>query len=91
MSFCIWLQVPYTRLDEQRACPWIPPENLINGEFALHTINNDEGIRTIPLGIDQHKEGMIALWPAYLHHSVFPFYSSNALRISVAGNYYFDV
>jgi hypothetical protein len=90
ISFCMWLRVPYTRSMELDATPWIPRSDNINGDFAFHTVG-DRGIRTIPLGVDRSWENSVAIWPAHLHHSVFPFYSSNELRISVAGNYWFDV
>lgn len=90
MSWCLWIRVPYTRESELQATPWIPVENNINGDFAFHTVT-DRGIATIPLSVDQSWEGRVAMWPAYLNHSVFPFYSTDEIRVSVAGNFWFDV
>jgi hypothetical protein len=90
LSWCLWLRVPYTRQAELAATPWIPEGNNINGDFAFHTVT-DRGIKTIPLNVDLTWEGVLAMWPAYLHHSVFPYYSTDLLRVSVAGNFWFDV
>jgi len=90
VSWCLWLRVPYVRASELAACPFIPEGNNINGDFAFHTVT-DRGIKTLPLGVDKTWEGTLAMWPAYLHHSVFPYYSTDTLRVSVAGNFWFDV
>jgi hypothetical protein len=82
--------VPYTRDAELAVAPWIPEGNNIHGDFAFHTVT-DRGIKTIPLGVDSTWEGVVAMWPAYLNHSVFPYYSTDELRVSVAGNFWFDV
>lgn len=90
ISWCLWLRVPYMREDELTAAPFIPEGNNINGDFAFHWVT-DRGIKTQPMRVDRTWEGTLMMWPAYLHHSVFPYYSTNELRVSVAGNYWFDV
>lgn len=91
MSWCLWLRVPYSRQEEIAARPWVPAANNINGEFAFHTVADQGRIQTIPLGVDRTWERTLAIWPAHTYHSVFPFHSTDQLRVSVAGNYWFDV
>ena len=38
------------------------------------------------LDVDKSKEGYFVIFPSNLNHQVFPFYSSDDYRITVAGN-----
>ena len=38
------------------------------------------------LPVDKTWEGMMLMFPSKLHHSVYPFYTSDEKRISVSGN-----
>ena len=86
-SFVLWYQVPYTFEDEQKYS--YSKEHCKHGKFdfiipaphnKLHQICNYE------LDIDKSKEGYIAIFPSNLNHIVYPFYSSDEYRITIAGN-----
>ena len=86
-SFVIWYQVPYTFEDEQKYSHSSEPIN--HGEFSFlypSPFNTSRQITTKPLNIDKSKEGYIAIFPSSLNHLVYPFYSSDEYRITIAGN-----
>jgi hypothetical protein len=92
-SFVIWYQIPFTFEDEAKH-NYTTNRNSLHGEFVFvfpntfNTINNNSlsPIYTQPMGIDKSKEGYIAIFPSQLFHLVYPFYSSDEYRITVAGN-----
>ena len=43
-------------------------------------------METLPLFIDKTWEGTIVMFPSWLNHSVYPFYTSDDYRISISGN-----
>ena len=90
MSFVIWLRVPYTIAEEAAARPYVPPQFNTSGCFGLHSINSLGRIQHTVLPSDKTWENVLCLFPAQTHHSVFPFYSSDELRVSIAGNFFFD-
>ena len=90
MSFVIWLRVPYTIASEAAARPYVPPQFNTSGCFGLHSINSMGRIQHTVLPVDKSWENVLCLFPAQMHHSVFPFYSSDEVRVSIAGNFFFD-
>jgi hypothetical protein len=52
----------------------------------LYPYFSEEGLSLTNIRADKKYEGKICIFPSYLHHSVFPFYSSDKYRISIAGN-----
>ena len=85
-SFVIWLQIPYTRADEQQSGPGQRRDYKSNGDFHFHFTDTLGSIRSHHMMIDRSWEGQICLFPAEMHHVVYPFYSTDQLRISVSGN-----
>ena len=90
MSFVIWLRIPYTIAEEAAARPYVPAQFNTSGCFGLHSINALGRIQHTVLPSDKTWENVLCLFPAQTHHSVFPFYSSDELRVSIAGNFFFD-
>ena len=84
-SFVIWYQIPYTFEDEQKY-NYTTNRDSPHGEFVFVAPVNVTTIKNISLGIDKSKEGYIAIFPSTLHHNVYPFYSSDEYRITMAGN-----
>jgi len=90
-SFVIWTTVPYSMSDEKdnTANPDLIKNRTANFEFvytdALGKVN------TYPVPVDKSLEGKICIFPAELQHQVYPFYSSNGVRVSVAGNYRLEI
>ena len=90
MSFVIWLRVPYTEAEEAAARPYVPEHINYGGQFALHYTDTLGQLCTKTLPVYKDWESMLCLFPSGINHSVFPYYSSNDLRVSVAGNFVFD-
>jgi hypothetical protein len=86
-SFVIWAHAPYNIKDEQ--------ENLANPDLIKNRSAQFEFLYTDTLGkqsifmlpVDKTWEGRICIFPAEMHHQVHPFYTSDDIRISIAGNY----
>jgi hypothetical protein len=68
------------------AGPGRKSRNKLSGKFQFHYTNILGNITGITLPIDNKWEGQILLFPSLLNHSVYPFYSSDDYRISIAGN-----
>lgn len=84
-SFVIWLQIPYAISLEQRQAPG-QGKQTSSGDFHFHYTDTLGAIRTHMMQIDQASRNTICLFPAELHHVVYPYYSTQDLRISVSGN-----
>lgn len=87
-SFVIWHKVPYTNENEIRYGPSkrVDNNNLAGVFQFLYPNFTEQGIGLTNIRADNAYEGKICLFPSYLHHSVFPFYTSDEYRISIAGN-----
>ena len=91
MSFVLWMRVPYTLASEFEAAPHVPRGTNLAGQFALHYVDALGQIKSQNIPADQEYEGVVCLFPSMMNHSVYPFYSTDLLRISVAGNLVFDL
>ena len=49
------------------------------------------GIDHIVFNVDKSFEGKILMFPSYMQHQVFPFYTSDDYRITISGNAFFNV
>lgn len=90
-SFVIWVRVPFSIEDEKdnTANPDLIKNRTANFEFVY---NDSLGrINNYPIPVDKTFEGMISIFPSDLQHIVYPFYSTDDVRISVAGNYRVDI
>ena len=86
ISFVIWVKIPYNKEDEQKQFTKTN-ERAVNGEF--HFIYSDVFGNRGSL-CPQEQEGGIALFSSKLQHMVYPFYTSDEYRVSVAGNLMFE-
>jgi hypothetical protein len=91
MSFVIWMDVPYTLAEEHAMKPWVPAHTNLAGQFALHYVDTLGHIKSEPIRADSSYNGVMCLFPSGMHHSVFPFYSTDKPRITVSGNFIFDL
>jgi hypothetical protein len=92
-SFVFWHKVPYYIKPEQEYGPGKNIDNRRNknGKFSFILPDNQfhAHLAEIPIPVDKTWEGVIAFFPASMHHAVYPFYTSDEYRITVAGNVYF--
>ena len=86
-SWVIWLELPYTLAQEDSHVPWANPHKNFAGQFVMHYTDIVGNIKNYPLPTDQRMRNHCAVFPSRLRHSVYPFYTSDQLRISVSGNF----
>lgn len=85
-SFVIWYQIPYLLENERSQFGYKSnPSDIHHGQFHF-VFANENNIIVYPLDIDKSKEGYVAIFPSNLKHTVYPFYSSDGYRITIAGN-----
>lgn len=90
-SFVIWTSIPYSMSDERDniSNPDLIKNRTANFEFVYTDVLGK--INNYPVPVDKSLEGKICIFPAELQHQVYPFYSSNSVRVSVAGNYRLEI
>ncbi|KZR65064.1 putative 2OG-Fe(II) oxygenase [Prochlorococcus sp. MIT 1306] len=81
-SFVIWVQIPYDLKEEQS----LPFTSNANEKVASSFGFVDSTGNTCVIPVDKTYEGVMCLFPATLKHMVYPFYTSEDVRISVSGN-----
>jgi hypothetical protein len=91
LSFVIWIDIPYNIQDEKLQSPGVESISPLAGNFTFHYTNSLGKICHQHIGADHSMENHFFLFPAQLNHSVAPFYTSDKYRISVSGNYKFQV
>jgi hypothetical protein len=84
ISFVIWINIPYDLAEEEKLFPEVS-ENYTS-KFTFHYNDILGRTRQMALPVDKTWEGMMLMFPSKLHHSVYPFYTSDEKRISVSGN-----
>lgn len=90
ISFVIWMRVPYD-WEEERQLPFIRHSGSIDkvGNFCF-VWAEDTKLESHVLYMNKDIEGYMAVFPSWLAHMVYPFYSSDNARISISGNINFD-
>lgn len=88
--FVLWVTIPYSIEDEMNFMNnWdnktYPPKNSCF-EFTYNTL--DGRIINMPIFADKTYEGLVSMFPSTMLHCVYPFYTSDKERISIAGNIY---
>ena len=84
LSWVIWVTIPYKLQDELAMFSQAKGQEASMFGFVYQEILGQ--IRTHLLPVDQDWQGRMAIFPAKLGHFVHPFYTSDGVRISVAGN-----
>jgi len=90
ISFVLWLEVPYDIEIEKQVHPGKKSLTRLEGAFNFHYPSVMGKIETQTITIDKSMVYKCIIFPSIISHSVDPFYSSDGLRISVSGNFYFD-
>ena len=84
-SYVIWVKVPYTE-EEERAY-WEYQKDPKSGVFAFQHLDCTGKFIT---DVQESVEGGIVFFPANLTHCVYPFYTSDEFRVSIAGNVFLE-
>lgn len=86
-AFVIWVTIPYDVNEELKYNGYnntmYPCKNSAF-EFTYSTF--DGRIIATPIYVDKTMEGTVTMFPGSLTHCVYPFFTSDSERISIAGN-----
>ena len=88
LSFVIWVQIPYD-FEKEQALEFVENVGGVTRTACFEFIWPGAGgtpLNTAVLPVSKQQEGTICVFPSHLHHTVYPFYTSDGIRISVAGN-----
>ncbi len=87
ISFVMWLKIPYTFEEEKKVSPGAGSNHDVSGKFCFQYTNSLGDICNHFIEADKSLENHGLMFSAKMKHSVFPFYSSDDYRVSVAGNF----
>jgi hypothetical protein len=83
-SFVLFYDIPYTREEEKKSSPYsVDDDKNKSGCFAY--IDKKGKVQTIKC--DNSWNGTLLVFPSQTIHTVYPFYSTDEERITIAGNY----
>lgn len=81
LSYVVWIKIPYN-IHSEMNMPNNLQTNLPRNSFFEFMVDNISH----PIQVDSSYEGKIIIFNSLYHHQVYPFYTSNDYRISLAGN-----
>lgn len=84
LSFVIWLRIPYDLAEEMQVFPRARGGRTSKFEFVYTSIMGHPHTRE--LDVDKSWEGRMCMFPSALSHAVYPFFTSDGVRISISGN-----
>ncbi len=85
-SFIIPLQIPYKLEDEDKIFPDHGNRKSCTSRLTFVVNNNLGTINSIEVDMDQSYVDKLLIFPAKLNHLVYPFFTSDGIRITVSGN-----
>ena len=91
MSFVIWIDIPYSLEQEQTVYPELPQKDAVSSTFYFEYTDIFGRIRHNYLPVNKSYENKMIIFPSCVNHGVYPFYTSDDYRISVSGNFKFNV
>lgn len=85
LSFVIFFNIPYMIENEMQKFPNVNGGSSA-GHFSFLYTGTSGGVVSHMIPVDERYNGTMFLFPASLKHCVYPFYTSDDYRITVAGN-----
>jgi hypothetical protein len=85
-SFVIWMKIPYN-LEDERNLDFVKDASTQSNVGNFTFMSNL--MESFVIEMDKDVEGCCVFFPAYLHHMVYPFYTSDEDRITISGNIFF--
>lgn len=85
-SFVIWVNIPYDIDEELKVDFHEKPQTPRVAAFELTYSTHTMGLSSHLIWVNKRDEGRIIMFPANMTHCVYPFFTSDETRISVAGN-----
>ena len=86
IGWVIWVKIPYDLQAEFNHSNSIKTNKKRNSLFEILYTKLTGEISTHQIHVDKSYEGTLLMFPGTLRHCVYPFYTSDNYRISVAGN-----
>ena len=87
-SFVIWMDIPYSFDDEKNTPLSKDSGSTVSvGNFSFMYFDGNE-IRDAIIEMRPDMSGKLVVFPSYLKHMVYPFYTSDKPRVSISGNIY---
>jgi len=92
ISFVLYLKIPYDLKEEEAQPHWKNSNHKVGPSFSfIFPAIPQLGImfKLVEehfLKVDQNWEGTMIIFPSWMQHMVYPFYTSDDYRISVSGN-----
>jgi len=86
ISFVLWLDIPYDIKDEMSASSSCNSAINIPGHFQFLYNDAIGRIATCNIPTDKTYCGKVLIFPSSMTHAVYPFKTSDGIRISVSGN-----
>jgi hypothetical protein len=83
LSYVVWIKIPYD-LDEELNLPNVRSTGPIGRKNSIFEFTVDN--ISHPIYVNSEMEGSIIIFNATYSHQVYPFYTSDEYRISLAGN-----
>jgi hypothetical protein len=90
-SFVLWLDIPYDSQEEHSQDKSKNSRSPQSGDFQFLYTDILGRIAAHNLPADKNYNNKMLLFPASLSHAVYPFYTSDKFRVSISGNFIFDV
>lgn len=87
LSFVIWVRIPYN-IKNEIALPSVAYSNDFQKQATSFVFVYPDGsnLNTRHIQVDESYQGKMIVFPSSLQHQVYPFFTSDDYRISVAGN-----
>lgn len=82
-SFVIWHKIPYDVEEELRYYP--NTNSSLASLFGFQFVSG-KNLKNMHFKIGKEHENYICVFPADLHHIVYPFYTSDDYRVTISGN-----
>tara|TARA_B100002019_G_C21152554_1_gene539008 strand:+ start:112 stop:816 length:705 start_codon:yes stop_codon:yes gene_type:complete len=87
-TFIIWMNIPFEYEDEQSGdAIELYPEA---GNVTIHYLDSIGRLQVYPFRLGKKDEGTMLLFPGDLNHTVYPHYTTDEYRISIAGDIVID-
>ena len=87
-SFVIWMDIPYSFDDEKKTSQAKDSGSTASvGNFSFMHFDGNE-IKEAIIEMRPDMNGKLVVFPSYLKHMVYPFYTSDKPRVSISGNIY---
>lgn len=86
LSYVIYIKIPYLCENEDSVSNTIKSPAHLNGRFQFTYITNKLTTNVYILDADKSFEGKMIMFKSSLRHCVYPFFTSDGYRISLAGN-----